>query len=80
MTTRDADQTARGLGGRELAADTDMLEYVCNENEKDTSHRVGPAKAVAQPSPSVLARYGGNYKVTHLILSAEGDLRYDQKP
>jgi len=48
--------------GVNYAADTDMLEYVCNENEKDTSHLVGTAKAVAQPSPSVLARYAGEYK------------------
>ena len=43
------------------AADTDMLEYVCNENEKDTSRLVGTARAVAQPGPSVLARYAGEY-------------------
>ena len=48
--------------GVNYAADTDMLEYVCNENEKDTPHLVGTAKAVAQPSPSVLARYAGDYK------------------
>jgi hypothetical protein len=38
-----------------------MLEYVCNENEKDTSHLVDTARAVAQPDASVLARYAGNY-------------------
>jgi len=48
--------------GVNYAPDTDMLEYVCNENEKDTSHLVGTAKAVAQPDPSVLARYAGDYK------------------
>ena len=48
--------------GVNYAADTDMLEYVCNENEKDTSHLVGTAKAVAQPDPSLLARYAGEYK------------------
>jgi hypothetical protein len=26
---------------RELLADTDLLEYVCNENEKDLKHQVG---------------------------------------
>src|SRR5580704_10491855 len=39
-----------------------MLEYVCNENEKDTSHLVATAKAVAQPGPSVLVKYVGEYK------------------
>ena len=48
--------------GVNYAADTDLLEYVCNENEKDTSHLVGTAKAVAQPSASVLAKYAGDYK------------------
>ena len=44
------------------AADADMLEYVCNEGEKDTEHLVGTAKAAAHPSPAVLARYAGRYK------------------
>jgi hypothetical protein len=44
------------------AADTDMLEYVCNENEKDTQHLVGTAEAAAQPSPAVLAKYAGLYE------------------
>jgi hypothetical protein len=48
--------------GVNYAADTDMLEYVCNENEKDTSHLVGTTKAVAQPGLSVLAKYAGEYK------------------
>jgi hypothetical protein len=43
------------------AADSDMLEYVCNENEKDTAHLVASAAAVAQPSPAVLAKYAGEY-------------------
>jgi hypothetical protein len=44
------------------AADTDMLEYVCNENEKDTGRLLGTAKAAAQPAAAVLARYAGEYQ------------------
>ena len=38
-----------------------MLEYVCNENERDTAHLVGTAQVVAQPGPAVLAKYAGEY-------------------
>jgi hypothetical protein len=48
--------------GLNYAADTDMLEYVCNENEKDTSHLLGTARAAAQPGLSVLAGYAGEYR------------------
>lgn len=44
------------------AADTDLLEYVCNENERDTQHLVSTAKAKTQPSPAVLDKYTGEYK------------------
>jgi hypothetical protein len=44
------------------AADSDMLEYVCNENERDTEHLVGTAKTAAQPSAAVLAKYAGKYE------------------
>src|SRR5579863_2035915 len=43
------------------APDTDMLEYVCNENERDTAHLVGTAVAAAQPSAAALAKYAGEY-------------------
>ena len=47
----------------ELDADTQPLEYVCNENEKDRQHLVGKAsdeKSVAV-APEVLAKYAGAY-------------------
>ncbi len=43
------------------AADTDMLENVCNENNRDKVHMVGTANSRAQLSPSVLAKYAGRY-------------------
>lgn len=65
VTYDDAETLTKPLTvslGLNYAADTDLLEYVCNENEKDTSHLVGTAKAVAQLPASALARYGGVYK------------------
>lgn len=44
------------------AADSDMLEYVCNENERDTAHLVATAKAAARPGLAVLAKYAGEYE------------------
>ncbi len=41
------------------AADADMLEYVCNEDERDTEHLVGTAKAVAHPSPAAAGQVRG---------------------
>jgi hypothetical protein len=51
----------------EIAPDTEMLEYVCAENEKDRSHMVGKpsdelSKAVKVPQ-EVLARYVGVYEM-----------------
>jgi hypothetical protein len=43
-------------------ADTDMLENVCNENNRDKVHMVGTSKAGVQLSPAVLARYAGRYE------------------
>jgi hypothetical protein len=56
--------------GVNYAADTDMLEYVCNEDERDTQHLVGTAKAVAHPSPAVLDRYVGEYEFRDGVLSS----------
>ena len=46
--------------------DTEMLEYVCNENEKDVAHLVGKAsddiKGEVKLGSQVLARYAGNYQ------------------
>ena len=50
----------------ELTPDTDLLEYVCKENEKDSAHMVGKAsdlKAIDVAS-DVLTRYVGVYAGT----------------
>ena len=44
------------------APDTDMLEYVCNENERDTDHLVATAKAAAHPTAEALAKFVGQYQ------------------
>jgi hypothetical protein len=50
----------------EFAADTDMLEYVCNENEKSHARMVGKAsddrKNAVKVAREVLARYVGAYE------------------
>ena len=50
-----------------LAADTEMLEYVCNENEKDRAHMIGKAsddeKYAVKLSLETLAKYVGNYQM-----------------
>jgi hypothetical protein len=43
------------------AADTDMLENVCNENNRDLVHLVGTANAAVTLSPAVLEKYVGRY-------------------
>ncbi len=51
--------------GGTLAADTELLEYVCAENEKDRSHLLGRTteeKAV-KVAPQILAKYVGVYQV-----------------
>src|SRR5262245_21973343 len=49
----------------ELAADTEMIEFVCNENERSLQHWVGKAsderKNEVQVAPEVLAKYVGTY-------------------
>jgi len=51
-----------------FVADTEMLEYVCNENEKDFGHLVGKAsdekKLAVNVSPQILAKYTGTYRFT----------------
>jgi hypothetical protein len=51
--------------GGALAADTELLEYVCLENEKDRVHLVGrtPEEKKVTVSPEVLAQYVGVYEV-----------------
>src|SRR5205823_5561645 len=45
----------------DLVADTEMLEFVCNENQKDFEHLVGKAsdekKFAVKVAPQVLSKY-----------------------
>lgn len=65
-----------------LAADTDMIEYVCAENERDRGHLVGKTSDVESTSdnsdglvkpgsvklaPEVLARYVGTYECSACV-------------
>jgi hypothetical protein len=49
----------------ELDADTEMIEYVCTENERDRQHLVGKAaddlKNAVTVAPQILAKYAGSY-------------------
>src|SRR5579863_1057643 len=49
----------------ELAADTELIEYVCNERGVDRDHWVGQAsdaaKSAVQVAPEILAKYAGTY-------------------
>jgi len=63
-------------------ADTELLEFVCNENEKDRQHFVQPQSTSANEihvDPAVLAKYVGVYDVTtprgqsKATLTLEGD-------
>ena len=49
----------------ELAADTEVLEYICNDNDKGQEHWVGKAsdqeKYQVKVAPEVLAKYVGTY-------------------
>jgi hypothetical protein len=49
----------------ELAADTELLEYVCNENDKGHEHWVGKdsdqKNAQVKVAPEILAKYVGTY-------------------
>jgi hypothetical protein len=52
--------------GANFIPDTEMLEYVCNENERDSVHLVGKssdeAKGDVKLSTEVLSRYAGTYQ------------------
>jgi hypothetical protein len=49
----------------EFDADTEDLEYVCNENERDRQHITGKASDIksVQVSPAILAKYVGTYEL-----------------
>jgi hypothetical protein len=51
--------------GGNLAADTELLEYVCAENEKDRVHLVGrtTAEKAVVVAPETLATYVGVYEI-----------------
>ena len=51
--------------GGALAADTELLEYVCLENEKDRQHLIGRTSEEKKVtvSPESLAKYVGVYEV-----------------
>jgi hypothetical protein len=68
----------------ELEADTEPLEYVCNENERDRQHLVGKAsddKSIAVAA-AVLSKYVGSYDLkipgSDRILTIEISLSGDQ--
>ena len=65
--------------GVNYAADGDMLEYVCNEDERDTEHLVGTAKAVVHPSSKVLAAYAGEYKYREGVITSRDFFGADQR-
>jgi hypothetical protein len=50
----------------ELVPDTELLEYVCNENEKDRARLVGTLsddrKNAVKVAPAILAKYVGSYE------------------
>jgi hypothetical protein len=50
-----------------LVIDTEMLESVCNENQKDVEHMVGKAsderKFAVKIAPAILSRYVGRYSL-----------------
>jgi hypothetical protein len=57
-------------------ADTDLLEYVCSENEKDRTHLVGKksddAKRAVKVAPEILSKYAGNYDLRGTIAKEFG--------
>jgi hypothetical protein len=70
----------------EIVADTEMLEYVCNENEKDAAHLVGKAsdekKLAVKVAPEILSKHVGSYtfkapddpnQVSHFNVTLTGD-------
>ena len=44
------------------AADTEMLEYICNEGERDAVHYRGKTREGINISPEILAKYVGTYE------------------
>ena len=68
--------------GGALAADTELLEYVCAENEKDREHLVGRTaeEKKVTVSPEILAQYVGVYEAPRNIFTVtlvNGELLID---
>jgi len=63
----------------ELFPDTEVLEFVCNENEKSTVHMTSaPANQAITVAEATLASYAGDYEilsddVTPVVVSVAGD-------
>jgi hypothetical protein len=70
VTANDPKAYTRPLsfsGSLELDPDTELLEYVCNENEKSRAHMVGRRSDVAAAQAIdevILERYVGVYDLT----------------
>ncbi len=59
----------------ELAPDTEILEYVCNENEKDRSHvRTNSGISAVKVEPARLEKYAGTYEIRQGGKVREADL------
>jgi hypothetical protein len=63
----------------DLMPDSDLIEYVCNENEKDIAHMVGKAsdEKSVDVAPELLAKYAGAYASTSRL---GRPIRYDIFP
>ena len=59
-------------------ADTDMLENVCNENNRDIVHLVGTARTGVQVGSGILARYIGRYAFRDGSRTVAGFMGMDQ--
>ena len=43
--------------------DTELLEYVCNDNERDASHALGKVSEV-KIAPEILSKFAGEYETS----------------
>ena len=68
--------------GINFVPDTEMLEYVCNENERDSTHLVGKVsdevRGDGEVSSQVFSRYAGNYQATAPKIKATISVRGEQ--
>src|SRR5215510_9966453 len=60
-------------------ADTDMLENVCNENNRDRIHMVGTENRGVQISSAVLEKYAGRYEFREGSRTVAGFMGVTQK-